>query len=83
MILPADLQVDNPLDMETVKEQQLQDNDLQKHMKKYPDRYTTKRIGNIDGIISYTKPGDEKSNWKIALPKSLLQPTIKMYHLVA
>jgi hypothetical protein len=80
--LPADLQADNPLDMEIIKEQQVLDNKLQKQVRKYPERYTTKRISNIEGIICHIKPGDAETNWKIALPQLLLQPTIKWFHQV-
>jgi hypothetical protein len=41
-----------------------------------------KRIGTIDDISCYIKPGDPPNNWKIALPKSLLQPTIKGFQQV-
>ena len=80
--LPSDLQADNPLDMETIKEEQEKDEILKKRVQKYSDRYTTKRIGNVDDIICHIKPGDDKSNWKIALPQSLLLPTIKWFHQV-
>jgi hypothetical protein len=32
--------------------------------------------------LCYTKPGDNLSNWKIALPKELITPTVKWYHQV-
>ena len=73
---------DNPLDMETVKEQQAADATLQRRVLKYPDWYTTKWIGTVEGIICHIKPGDKPSNWKIALPQSLLSPTIKWFHQV-
>jgi hypothetical protein len=72
----------NPLDMENIKEQQDADDALLQHATKYADRYTHKRIGTIDDILCYIKPGDPPNNWKIALPKSLLQPTIKWFHQV-
>ena len=40
--LPADMDEDNPLDIETVKEEQAEDNVLQSRAMKYPDRYMTK-----------------------------------------
>jgi hypothetical protein len=33
-------------------------------------------------VLCYTKPGDNLSNWKIALPKELIKPTVKWYHQV-
>jgi hypothetical protein len=70
------------LDMENIKEQQDADDALLQHATKYADQYTRTRIGTIDDILCYIKPGDPPSNWKIALPKSLLQPTIKWFHQV-
>jgi hypothetical protein len=75
--LPADSAVDNSLDMEMIKEQQDADNDLQRHATKYPDRYVHKSVSAVDDVLCYVKPGDPPTNWKIALPKSMLQPTVR------
>jgi len=80
--LPSDMDDDNPLDLEAVKEEQANDQALQNRVAKYPDRYLTKRIGEVDSIICYRKPGDDPTNWKIALPQALLLPTIKWFHQV-
>ena len=41
-------------------------------------------IGHIRDAICYVKPGENKNeNWKIALPRQLLKPTVKWLHLVA
>ncbi len=66
--IPKDMDEDNPLDMDTFKEQHVLDTELQDCVKKYPDRYMTKRIGTVNDIICYVKPGDAETNWKIALP---------------
>jgi hypothetical protein len=75
--LPDDMVDANPLDMENIKEQQDEDDALLQHATKYADQHTRKCIGTIDDILCYIKPGDPTNNWKIALPKSLLQPIIK------
>jgi len=62
--IPSDIEDENPLDMEVIKEQQLIDNALQQHMLKDADRYTMKRIGTVKDIVCYVKPGDDKSKWK-------------------
>jgi RNase H-like domain found in reverse transcriptase len=80
--IPSDMEDENPLDMEVIKEQQLIDNALQQRMLKDAHRYTMERIGTVKEIVCYVKPGDNKSKWKIALPQSLLQPTIKWFHQV-
>jgi hypothetical protein len=69
--------------MENIKEQQDADDALLQHATKYADQYTQKCIGTIDDILCYIKPGDPPNNWKITVPKSLLQPTIKWFHQVA
>jgi len=80
--LPADAAVDNPLDMETIKEQQDADNELQRQATKYADRYVRKSVSSVDDVLCYVKPGDPPANWKIALPKSMLQPTIRWFHQI-
>jgi hypothetical protein len=80
--LPDDLVTDNPLDMENIKEKQDADNALQQNAAKYTDRFMHRRIGTVDDILCYVKPGDPPNNWKIALPKELLQPTIQWFHQV-
>jgi hypothetical protein len=77
--LPDDLVTDNPLNMENIKEKQDADNALQQHTEKYSDRFLRRRIGTVDNILCYVKPGDPPNNWKIALPKELLQPTIQWW----
>jgi hypothetical protein len=75
--LPDNMVDTNPLDMENIKEQQDADDAMLQHTTKYAVQYTHKCIGTIDDILCYIKPGDSQNNWKIALPKSLLQQTIK------
>jgi hypothetical protein len=80
--LPEDRIDHNPLDMENIKEQQDTYDALLQHATKYADQYTHKRIGTIDDILHYVKPGDHPKSLKKLLPKSLLQPTIKWFHQV-
>jgi hypothetical protein len=68
--------------MGNIKEQQDIDDALLQHATKYVDQYRHKCISTIDDILCCIKPGDPSNNWKIALPKSLLQPTIKWFHQV-
>ncbi len=80
--LPDDLITDNPLDMENIKEDQDANNALQQQAEKYPYCFLQQRVGTVtvDNILCYVKPGDPPNNWKIALPKALLQPTIQWFH---
>jgi hypothetical protein len=79
--LPADSAVDNPLDMEMIKQQDA-DNNLQRQATKYADQYVRKSVTAVDDVLCYVKPGDPPANWKIALPKSMLQPTIRWFHQI-
>ncbi len=64
--LPDNMIDNNPLDMENIKEQQDADDALLQHATKYAKQCTRKRIGTIDDILCYVKPGDPPNNWKIA-----------------
>jgi hypothetical protein len=80
--LPEDSAVDNPLDIDAIKEQQDADQELQHLATKYADRYIRKSVSAVDDVLCYVKPGDPPANWRIALPKSMLQPTIRWFHQI-
>ena len=80
--LPPDSAIDNPLDMEMIKEQQDADNNLQCQVTTYADRYVRKSISSVDNVLCYVKPGDPLAHWKIVLPKSMLQPAICWFHQI-
>jgi hypothetical protein len=80
--LPEDMVEDNPLDLENIKEKQVEDNDLQQSLTKHPDWYSRKNINDVNNILCYTKPGDNAAKWKIVVPKDLILPTIRWYHQV-
>jgi hypothetical protein len=73
---------DNPLDKENIKKKQDEDNYLQQTATKHPEWYSCKTFDQVTGILCYTKPGDNPSNWKIALPKGLIEPTVKWYQVI-
>ncbi len=76
------MEEDNPLDIEIIKEKQDEDNDLQQTATKHPEWYSHKTFDQVTDKLCYTKPGDNPSNWKIALPKELIKSTVKWYHQV-
>ena len=61
---------DNPVDIENIKEKQDEDNDLQQSAIRDPEWYSCKTFNDITNVLCYTKPGDDPSNWKIALPEN-------------
>ncbi len=66
--LPTDMAEENPLDIENIKEKQDEDNYLQQTATKHPEWHSHKTFDQVTDILCYTKPGDNPSNWKIALP---------------
>ena len=73
---------DTPLDIENIKEKQDNDNELQQSATRHPEWYSCKTFNDIADVLCYTKPGDDPSNWKIALPRELIRPTVNWYHQV-
>ncbi len=67
---PTDMAEDNPLDIENIQEKQDEDNDLQQTVTKHPEWYSCKIFDQVTDVLCYTKPRDNPSNWKIALPKN-------------
>ena len=51
---------EDPLNIEVAKEQQIQDEDLQKWVKKYPDQCFQTDIGDVQNILYYCKQGKDK-----------------------
>jgi hypothetical protein len=72
----------NPLNMENIKEKQDQDADLQQSATRHPERYSHKNINSITNVLCYNRPNDNLSDWKITLPKGLIEPTVQWYHQV-
>jgi hypothetical protein len=73
---------DNPLDIENIKEKKDEDYDLQQDATKHPEWYSCKTFDQVTDVLCYINSGDNPSNWKIALPKELIRPTVKWYHQV-
>jgi hypothetical protein len=80
--LPEDIVEDNPLDIENIKEKQIEDEKLQQLVTKHPECYSHKMFNNIRDVLCYTKIGGDPANWKIALPNELIAPTVRWYHQV-
>ena len=75
--LPEDILEDNPLDIENIKERQLEDNELQQSVIRHPEWFNHKTFNEVTDVLCYTKPGDNPANWKIALPSELINPTVR------
>jgi len=74
---------ENPLNYECIKREQSKDSELQGLLRKYPMNYVYKTLDDVDGIICYVKPhNDRHMQWKVALARSILKPTIQWFHHV-
>ena len=74
----------NPLSYEYLHEKQQADKQLLALQQKYPEQYINMNLDDdVDDIICYVKQGqDPNSQWKIALPASMLDETVKWFHTV-
>jgi hypothetical protein len=59
---------DNPIYKEYQRKQD-EDNELQQSATRHPEWNSHKTFNDVEDVLCYTKPGDNPSNWKIALPK--------------
>ncbi len=60
--LPPDSVINNPLDMDAIKEQQDAYNELQTQAAKYADCYIRKSVSAVDNVLCYVKPGNSPEN---------------------
>ncbi len=60
--LPEDILEDNPLDIENIKERQLEDNELQQSVIRHPEWFNHKTFNEVADVLYYTKPGDNPAN---------------------
>mgnify|MGYP006174693059 CR=1 FL=1 len=74
----------NLLSYEYLHEKQQADEQLLALQQIYPEQYINMNMDNdVNGIISYLKQGqDPNSQWKIALPTSMLDKTVKWFQMV-
>ena len=72
----------NPLNYTHICEQQQQDEKLLALQAKYPDNYIDFQLDDdVHNIICYKKDPTQ-DNWKIALPESMVNDTVKWFHQV-
>ncbi len=57
--LPEDILEDNPLDIENIKEKQIEDEELQRSVTRHPEWYSHKTFNDIQDVSCYTKLGDD------------------------
>ena len=81
--LPQVTRDENSLNIENIKAEQTNDNELNDLRARLPNRYLAKNIGDVPNVMVYVRPGDDpETQWKIVLPRNLIKPTIKWYHRV-
>ena len=80
--LPFEYEGESPLDLENIREEQLNDKVLQRHIQKFPDLYVQKTLGKDIQVTCYVKPSDDpQKQWKVYLPDSMLKNTVHWFHL--
>ena len=63
---------ENPLNIENIKKEQTNNNDLAEYQAKYPNRYLTKNIGDVPTVMVYVRPSDDpETQWKNCSPTKL------------
>ena len=74
----------NPQSYEYLHEEQPADEQLLSLQQKYLEQYINMNLDNdVNDIICYVKQGqDPNSQWKIVLPASMLDKTVKWFHTV-
>ena len=55
--LPNTIALESPLNFETIKEKQLEDEELKNWADKYLEQYITKRKCTLPNMLAYVKPG--------------------------
>ena len=74
----------NPLSYAYIREKQQADAKLLGYVKRFPNNYIYKCLDDdVEDIICYVKDHeDPTTQWKIALPKSMLEETVHWFHQV-
>ena len=81
--LPFENLEENPLNLSNMRDKQYECKDIQRWKEKYPKSFIKKEIGTVPDLICYVKPGtNPDTSWRIVLPTSMLDSTIKWFHLV-
>ena len=74
----------NPLNLEAIHLYQQADQDLQDRRARRPHNYPTRVLStDVQPIITYVHPHhNPDTQWRIALPSIMIQPTIEWFHQV-
>ena len=74
---------ENPLNYKHISNSQKTCADLAKAREKHPERYLDKMMEDNVKVVCHVKPGDDPgTQWKIALPTAMIEPTISWFHNV-
>ena len=77
--LPDQVGIPFALDYATIAKAQAQDAELKAAVLEYPSRYEKKKLAKDVQVYCYTAPPNQ--SWRIYIPKEMLEPTIRWYHL--
>ena len=82
LFLPFEYKGESPLNLEKIREEELNDTDLQDCIQRAPAVYVEKTLGKDVQLTCYVKPGDDPlKQWKVYLPDSMLENMVHWFHL--
>ena len=80
--LPYEDIEENPLNLQRIRDKQRNDDSIAKWRQKNPDHFKEVQLGSVEDLIVYIKDIAEPNNWRIVLPDSMLDETVKWFHIV-
>ena len=82
LFLPLEYEGDSPLNLNKIREEQLEDIVLQNRIWKFPKTYVEKTMGKDIRLTCCVKSGnDPLKQWKVYLLDSMLKDTVHWFHL--
>ena len=74
----------HPLNLEAILHNQQNDQELQDRRSKHPQNYPSRTLStDVQPIMTYVYPHhNPDTQWRIALPSNMIQPTISWFHQV-
>lgn len=79
---PSIDEMQNPITIRNIQEHQFEDVQLNESKQRNPDVFPVKYVQQRPIIFYKLHPDDDELDWKIALPTTLLESTVKWYHLI-
>ena len=79
--LPSARELPNPTRYGWIQQHLFEDEELNNAHEQNPEKFPIKQFGDYP-LICYARPGEAETNWRIALPSSLVPDMVHWYHVV-